>query len=61
MARIYDAALESGTYSATNSNTNQWDVSLYDIQPFTDIALNEAATLTVPTQVTGRYRGATGY
>ena len=61
VARIYDAALESGTYSATNSDTNQWDVALYDIQPFTDIALNEAATLTVPTQVTGRYSGATGY
>ena len=61
VARIYDAALESGTYSATNSDTNQWDVSLYDIQPFTDISLNEAATLTVPTQVTGRYSGATGY
>ena len=61
VARVYDFALESGSYSVSNSDTNQWDVALYDIQPFTDINLNEAATLTIPTHVKGRYSGATGY
>ena len=61
VARVYDFALESGTYSSSNANTNQWDVALYDIQPFTTVHLNEDATLTVPTFVKGRYSGATGY
>ena len=33
LARVYDFRLESGTYSATNANTNQWDLALYDVRP----------------------------
>ena len=61
LARVYDFRLESGTYSATNANTNQWDLSLYDIQTTTEIALNQSHTLTVPTFVKGNSSGATGF
>ena len=61
LARVYDFRLESGTYSATNANTNQWDLALYDVQTTTEIALNQAHTLTVPTFVKGNSSGATGF
>ena len=41
LARVYDFALESGSYSASNADENQWDIALYDIQTYTDIELNE--------------------
>ena len=31
VARVYDFALESGSYTAANSAVNEWDTSLYDI------------------------------
>ena len=37
LARVYDFALESGSYSTVNSDINEWDISLYDIQTFTKI------------------------
>ena len=61
LARVYDFNLESGSYSATNANTNQWNLSLYDVQTTTEIALNQAHTLTVPTFVKGNSSGATGF
>ena len=61
VARVYDHALESGSYSASNSNTNEWDISLYDVQLSTRITLNQNITLPVPTHIKGKYSGATGY
>ena len=61
LARVYDFALESGSYDVNNANLNEWDIALYDIQPYTNIALNTPKTLTVPTHVKGKSSGATGY
>ena len=61
VARVYDYALESGSYSSVASELNEWDIALYDIQPYTEIQLNNAATLTVPTYIEGRSSGATGH
>ena len=61
LARVYDAALESGSYNTSNANVNQWDLSLYDIQTFTTIQLNAAVTLNAPTFIKGKYSGATGF
>ncbi len=61
LARVYDFALESGSYDAVNSNINEWDISLYDIQTYTNITLNAATTLSVPTHIKGKSSGATGY
>ncbi len=49
VARVYDYALESGSYSTSNANTNEWDISLYDVQLTTRITLNDDISLSVPT------------
>jgi len=61
VARIYDMRLESGSYNLTNGAVNQWDLGLYDVQTTTEIALNTATTLTVPTRVTGQNSGASAF
>jgi hypothetical protein len=61
VARVYDFKLESGTYSTSNANENEWNLALYDVQTITDIALNQAHTLSIPTFVKGDNSGATGF
>ena len=61
VARVYDFRLESGSYSTSNANLNEWDISLYDIQTITEITLNEPITLAVPTFVQGTNSGASGF
>jgi len=61
VARVYDFKLESGSYNSTNLNLNQWNISLYDIQTTTEVTLNEATTLTIPTFVKGNSSGATAF
>jgi hypothetical protein len=61
VARIYDFKLESGSYSTSNANENEWNLALYDVQTITDIALNQSHTLSIPTFVKGDNSGATGF
>jgi len=61
VARVYDFALESGSYELLNSDINQWDLALYDVQTFSRITVNEPITLPVPTFVKGKYSGATAF
>ena len=61
VARVYDFRLESGSYSTTNENLNEWDVSLFDVQTTTKITLNENVTLTTPVIIEGQNSGAVGY
>ena len=61
VARVYDFAMESGSYNASNSNLNEWDISLYDVQMVTNLTVNVAQTLTVPTFVKGQSSGATAF
>ena len=61
LARVYDFRLESGSYSTDNANTNEWGLSLFDVQPFTLLTLNQAHTLSVPTFVKGANSGATAF
>jgi hypothetical protein len=61
VARVYDFRLESGSYNFTNENINEWGISLYDVQTFTEITLNEPITLLVPTFVEGANSGAHGF
>ena len=60
MARVYDFSLESGSYES-NLNINKWDLSLYDVQTYVDVRMNQPHTLTVPTFVEGQSSGATGF
>jgi len=61
VARIYDFALESGSYDTTNSNLNKWDLSLFDVQTNTDLTVNENVNLSLPTYIQGESSGATAY
>ncbi len=61
VARAYDYALESGAYDLPNPNINQWDLSLFDVQTYTDISINEPHTIQVPSFVEGQSSGATGF
>tara|TARA_B100001142_G_scaffold131600_1_gene133157 strand:+ start:21511 stop:29064 length:7554 start_codon:yes stop_codon:yes gene_type:complete len=60
-ARLYDFALESGSYNNTNSNINQWDLSLFDIDTYQDLNINIEAILTTPLHIEGESSGATGF
>jgi len=61
LARVYDFALESGSYNTLNQNLNQWDLALFDIDTYTEISLNQNTTLTVPTHIQGKSSGATAH
>lgn len=61
LARVYDFALESGSYNTSTPDANEWDIALYDIQTYTEISLNEPITLTAPTHIKGKSSGAVGF
>tara|TARA_R100000030_G_scaffold54359_1_gene40913 strand:+ start:17 stop:5218 length:5202 start_codon:yes stop_codon:yes gene_type:complete len=61
IARVYDFALESGSYNTSNPAQNEWDIALYDIQTYTTIELNEPISLSVPTHIKGKSSGAVGF
>ena len=61
VARVYDFALESGSYSTTNSNVNEYDISLFDVQTFSKVTLNQAITQATPAFIKGKFSGATGF
>jgi hypothetical protein len=61
LARVYDFALESGSYDTSNANLNRWKISLYDIQTTSEITLNEPITLTTPSYIKGNRSGATAF
>ena len=60
-ARIYDFDLEGGSYDAMNLTANKWDLSLWDLEVYTFLTVNQAVTLNVPTFVEGQSSGATGF
>ena len=61
LARIYDFSLESGSYDSTVPTINQWDLSLFDVQTYTEFTVNESVTLTTPTFIKGQQSGASAY
>ncbi len=61
IARVYDFALESGSYNPANQDTNEWDITLFDVQPYTEITLNNPISLEVPVFIKGSSSGATAF
>jgi hypothetical protein len=61
LARVFDFRLESGTYNSALPDDNEWGMSMYDIQPFTEIEVNESVSLTIPSYVEGSNSGATAF
>jgi len=60
LARVYDFKLNSQNY-LTNQDLNLWGISLYDVKTYTDITLNQAVTLAVPTFIKGASSGASAF
>jgi len=61
IARVYDFALESGSYELENQNLNRWDISLFDVQTYGDLTLNQPISLSTPTYIKGDSSGATAF
>jgi len=63
VARVYDFRLESGTYEVAESDRakNQFDISLYDVQTFSELTLNQPITQSVPAFIEGKSSGATAF
>jgi hypothetical protein len=62
LARVYDFKLQSGSYNTIFPNLNEWEISLFDIQPYTEFILNEPVeNLSIPTRITGRSSGASAF
>ena len=61
VCRVYDFALESGSYDTTLPDLNQWDLSVYDVQTYTEFEVSESVTLNIPTYIKGENSGATAY
>ena len=61
VARVYDHSLNGGSFNNVTKDANMWDLTLYDVQTFTKVTLNQATTLSVPTFVKGKYSGATAF
>ena len=60
-ARIYDFALEGGSYDSLNLQLNQYDASLFDVEFYQRIVFNTKVSLSTPLHVEGRNSGAQGY
>ena len=61
VARVYDFALESGSYDSLIPDANQWDISLYDVQTYTEIGINEVISLNAPSYIKGKSSGASAF
>ena len=61
LARVFDFRLESGSYDSSLPDTNEWGLSLFDVQSFTEITVNENISLSVPSYVEGDSSGATAF
>ena len=63
LARVYDFVLESGSYNTSTPQVNQWDLSLFDLQTYTDIDINISITLNASNSVhiEGEQSGASAF
>jgi len=61
LARIYDFALESGSYNTTTPQVNIWDLSLFDVQTYTTLDVNVTTTLSSPVHLQGEQSGASAF
>lgn len=61
VARVYDFVLDQGGYDVSNLDLNKWNLSLFDIQTYSTLTLNEPITLSASTFIQGANTGATGF
>ena len=58
VARVYDLKLKNVAYTDA---TTQYEISLYDIQTYTNLTLNATISQNTPAYVVGKNSGASGY
>ena len=61
LARVFDFRLESGSYNTSFPQENEWGMSMYDVQPYTELTLNQQTSVSVPAYIKGNSSGATGF
>lgn len=61
LARAYDFYLESGSYETSNPNKNIWALSVFDVDLYSKVTINESITLGVPTRIIGENSGAKAF
>ena len=62
LARVYDFKLQSGSYDSLFPDLNEWEISLFDFQTYTEFTLNEnIESISFPTRIVGRSSGASGF
>ena len=61
LARVFDFRLESGSYNSSFPDENEWGMSMYDVQPYTELIINQNTELQVPAYVKGNSSGATAF
>ena len=58
VARVYDLKLKNVAY---NDASTQYEMSLYDVQTYTNLTLNATISQSVPAYIKGKNSGASGY
>jgi hypothetical protein len=61
IARVYDFYLKSGSYDSSNLDSNVWNISLFDIQTYSEITISESITLDIPCRIIGEQSGSTAF
>ena len=61
IARAYDFYLENGSYGAAYPESNNWNISLFDVQLYTTLTINEVITLDTPSRIIGENSGAKAF
>ena len=61
VARAYDFYLENGSYGAAYPDSNKWGISLFDVQLYTTLTINESITLVTPSRIIGENSGAKAF
>ena len=63
VARLYDFVLESGSYNTSSPQDNLWDLSMFDVQTYTDIDINISITLNASNSIhiEGESSGASAF
>jgi hypothetical protein len=62
LSRVYDFKLQSGSYDSILPDLNEWQLSLFDAQTYTEFELNEPIEfLPIPTRIIGRSSGSVGF
>jgi len=61
VARAYDFYLDSGSYDSSTPDKNKWSISLFDVQLYTILTVNQSIDLGTPSRIIGENSGAKAF